>query len=152
VPISRTVAATVVGAALVASAGGCGFIAAGNKSVTKPSGFVLTGQAAVTLPTTSTATVGSRCQSPTGATDVAPGVTVTITGDTDAKIAIGNLGPGVVTGSAGALICSFPFQIPAVPGGDTNYGVAIGSRPAQTFAGNQVRESTAAIVTITPGQ
>jgi hypothetical protein len=152
VPISRTVAAAVIGAALVASLGGCGFIAAGNKSATKPSGFVLTGQAAVTLPASSTATVGSPCQSPAGATDVAQNVPVTITGDTDAKIATGSLGAGVVTGSTGALVCSFPFQIPAVPGGDTNYGVAIGTRPAQSFPGNQVRESTLAVVTITPGQ
>jgi hypothetical protein len=150
VPISRTVATAVLAAALAASLGGCGFIAAGNKSVTKPSGFVLSGQAAVALPAASSATVGSPCQSPAGATDVAADVAVTITGDTGTKIATGKLGAGIVTSSGTALRCSFPFQIPAVPGGNTSYGIAVGTRPAQTFPGDQLRQSTQAVVTITP--
>jgi hypothetical protein len=147
--LGRSASAALVAIAVAASLSGCGFIAAGNKSVTKPSGFVLTGQAAVTLPS-ATAAVGSPCQAPAGAADVAPNAVVTITSGAGAKIATGRLGAGIVTGSGSSLVCSFPFQIEAVPGNDATYGVAIGARPPQTFQGDQLREATTAVVTITP--
>jgi hypothetical protein len=152
VPSSRTTSAVILvaGAALLASLSGCGFIAAGNKSSIKPSGFVLTGEATVTLPAGQSATVGSPCAAPSGATDVAQDVTVTVSDPAGKKIATGTLGSGVITGSGSDFGCSFPFQIPAVPGNDASYAISIGSRPAQTFAGPPLRESTAAVVTITP--
>jgi hypothetical protein len=149
VPISRTARALFAGV-LIASLSGCGFIAAGNKSSVKPSGFVLTGQAAVALPAGDTVSVGTSCQAPAGATDVAPSVVVTVSDPAGTKIATGTLGSGVVTGSGSALVCSFPFEIAAVPGNDPTYGIAIGSRPPQTFPGPALRESTQAVVTITP--
>jgi hypothetical protein len=140
----------IAGAALLASLSGCGFIAAGNKSSTKPSGFVLTGEATVALPAGQTAAVGTPCSAPSGATDVAQNVTVTVSDPAGKKLATGALGSGVITASGSALACSFPFEIPAVPGNDASYAISIGSRPAQTFAGTPLRQSTAAVVTITP--
>jgi hypothetical protein len=155
VPISRVaigrVATTgLLSVALASSLAACGFIAAGNKSGTKPSGFVLTGQAAVALPASDAAAVGSPCQAPTGATDVTQNVLVTVTDDSGGKIATGRLGAGVITGSGASLTCSFPFEIGSVGGNSETYGVAIGSRPAQKFDGAQLRQSSLAVVKITP--
>jgi hypothetical protein len=148
--IGTTVAATMIAAAVATSVSACGFIAAGNDSSTKPSSFVLTGQAAVALPSSgNNTTVGSPCQAPAGATDVAPNVTVTVTDASGAKLATGRLGAGVVTGSGAVRSCSFPFQITRVPGNVATYRIAVGNRPPQDFSGNQLRHSTAAVVTIT---
>ena len=128
--------------------GGCGFIAAGDKSSVKPSVFVMTGSAAVTLPAGGSAAPGTACTAPVGVSDVAKDATVTVTVPSGLKIATGRLGAGVVT--ADGSICSFPFQIRAVEGGYSTYGVAIGDRPAQNFAEGPLRANEPAVLTITP--
>jgi hypothetical protein len=154
--MARPLALGVVAVGTLATLAGCGFVAAGNKSPSKPSAFVLNGHAAVTL-LASSQTIGSTCVSPTGATDVAANVTVTVTDASGGgagggkKIATGTLGVGVITSDSGVAACSFPFQIRGVPGGIETYGVAIGTRPAQIFPGDALRSSTPAVITIIPG-
>ena len=148
--MARPLALGAVAVGVLGTLAGCGFVAAGNKSPSKPSAFVLNGHAAVTLTATSQ-TVGSTCVSPTGATDVASNVAVTVTDSGGKKIAAGNLGTGVITSDSGVAACSFPFQIRGVPGGIETYGVAIGTRPAQIFPGDALRSSTPAVITIIPG-
>ena len=146
---SRTFAVLAVSGLAVAVLSGCGFIAAGDKSATKPSGFVISGHASVALPPTDVASVGSNCAAPTTIPDVAKGVPVNVTNPGGGKIATGQLGPGVVTRDGSAASCTFPFQIRGVPGNEQSYGIAIGSRAPQSFSGDALRASTLAAITIT---
>jgi len=50
-------------------------------------------------------------------------------------IANGSLGSGILARSGTTTTCAFPFEIRAVPGSSNSYGVKVGDRPAQTFAG-----------------
>lgn len=146
-PRSHAVILALLAAVSTTTVAGCGFVDAGDKSSVKPSAFVISGRAMVTLPP-GTASPGAACTAPIGASDVAKDATVVVTSPAGTRLASGTLGAGAITSDGTA--CSFPFQIRAVTGGYATYGVAIGSRPAQTFPAGELRANTPAILTITP--
>lgn len=146
--IPRLVTAAVAAVALSAVSG-CGFIAAGQKSVRKPDSFVLIGYADVPLPSTDRSPVGSTCTAPATITGIGPSTPVRVMDGQGVVVATGTLGTGILARTGSTATCAFPFQIRAVPGSSTSYGIEVGDRPVQTFAAAQVRQNTPAVVTIT---
>ncbi|HEU0241428.1 MAG TPA: hypothetical protein VFR11_19535 [Micromonosporaceae bacterium] len=128
---------------------GCGFIAAGQKSISKPTTFVLIGHADVVLPASDHAAVGTTCEAPASITGVAENTAVKVLDAHGVAIANGLLGSGILARSGSTTTCAFPFQIPAVPGGSTTYQVMIGDRPAETFPASLLRQNAPAVLTIT---
>ncbi len=145
--IPRLLAAACVAVALIAVSG-CGFIAAGQKSVRKPDSFVLIGHADVALPASDHAAVGSTCTAPTSVPGIAANTPVKVLDEQGIAIANGALGSGIVARTGTATTCAFPFEIRAVPGSSNSYGVQVGDRPAQPFAASQVRQNAPAVITI----
>jgi hypothetical protein len=128
----------------------CGFVNASEKSHIKPTGFLLYGHAAVKLPAGDQRTPGTGCLAPDSASDVAPDTKVTVMDPAGKTIAIGALDNGVVARDNDILTCDFAFSIPAVPGGVDTYSIQIGSRAAQQFPAQALRQNTPAVITITP--
>jgi hypothetical protein len=145
----RAIRAAACAAVVLAAVSGCGFIAAGQKSVQKPSGFVLLGHADVALPASDHAAVGTTCVAP-ASVDVGAHTAVKVLDQRGVTIAEGALGSGVLTRAGNVTTCAFPFQIPAVPGTSASYGIVVGGRPAQSFLASQLRQNQPAVVTITP--
>jgi hypothetical protein len=145
--IPRLLAAAGAAAALTAVSG-CGFIAAGQKSVVKPSSFVLIGHADVSLPASDHAAVGTTCTAPASITGIGANTPIKVLDDQGIAIANGVLGSGILARTSSATTCAFPFEIRAVPGSSNSYGVQVGDRPAQTFAAAQVRQNAPAVITI----
>lgn len=145
--IARACAAAIAALA-IATASGCGFIQAGQKSVQKPNTFILLGHADVGLPASDHAAVGATCIAPPQVHDIGPETPVTVRDGSGAKIATGVLGTGIVARSGQATTCAFPFQVSAVPGGSNTYTVAVGSHPAQSFPASQLRQNAPAVITI----
>src|SRR5262249_24426829 len=112
--IARACAAAVAALA-IASASGCAFIEAGQKSVQKPNTFILLGHADVTLPASDRSTVGTTCIAPPQVHDIGPETPVTVRDGSGAKIAAGVLGTGIAARSGSTTTCAFPFQVSAVP-------------------------------------
>lgn len=145
--IPRLLAAIGAAVALTA-ASGCGFIAAGQKSVSKPNAFVLIGHADVALPASDHAAVGTTCTAPASLPGIAANTPVKVLDEQGIAIANGVLGSGIIARSGTSTTCAFPFEIRAVPGSSNSYGVQIGDRPPQTFAAAQVRQNAPAVITI----
>lgn len=145
--IPRLLAAAGAAVAL-AAVSGCGFIAAGQKSVQKPNSFVLIGHADVPLPASDQAAVGTTCTAPAAVPGIAASTPVKVLDEQGIAIANGALGSGILARSGTATLCAFPFEIRAVPGSSNSYGVQVGDRPAQTFAAAQVRQNAPAVITI----
>jgi len=145
--ISRLLAAASAAVALTVVSG-CGFIAAGQKSVHKPDSFVLIGHADVALPGSDHAAVGTTCTAPPSVPGIAASTPVKVLDEQGIAIANGALGSGILARSGTATTCAFPFEIRAVPGSSNSYGVQVGDRPAQTFAAAQVRQNAPAVITI----
>jgi len=141
----RTAACVVL---VLTAVAGCGFIAAGRKSVQKPSTFVLLGHADVALPPSDHAAIGTTCVAP-ASVNVGARTPVKVVDQRGVTIAEGTLGSGVLTRSGNVTTCAFPFQIPPVPGTSTSYGISVGGRPTQTFLASQLRQNQPAVVTIT---
>ncbi len=146
--IPRLLAAASAAVAL-AAVSGCGFIAAGQKSVQKPDSFVLIGHADVALPASDDAAVGTTCTAPASVRGIAASTPVKVLDEQGIAIANGSLGSGILARSGTTTTCAFPFEIRAVPGSSNSYGVQVGDRPAQTFAASQVRQNAPAVITIT---
>jgi hypothetical protein len=145
--IARLLAA--LGAALALTAvSGCGFIAAGQKSVHKPDSFVMIGRADVALAASNHAAVGTTCTAPASVSGIAANTPVKVLDEQGIAIANGALGSGILARSGTTTTCAFPFEIRAVPGSSNTYGIQVGDRPAQTFAAAQVRQNTPAVITI----
>lgn len=145
--IPRLLAAVGAVAALTAVSG-CGFIAAGQKSVQKPNSFVLIGHADVPLPATNHAAVGTTCTAPASVAGIAVSTPVKVLDEQGIAIANGTLGSGILARTGDTTTCAFPFEIRAVPGSSNSYGVQIGDRPAQSFAAAQVRQNAPAVIAI----
>lgn len=135
--------------AAVATLSGCGFIAAGQKSHSKPTAFVLIGHAAVVLASGDHRAAGTPCDASAGITDLGAGTPVKVIGASGDPIAYGTLGSGTVDRAGTTPTCDFPFQIRDVPGGSDTYGVAVGNRSAHSFPAADLRRNTAAVITIT---
>lgn len=128
---------------------GCGFVGASNVSHVKPNGFVLRGR--VTVPAAGATPTVSGVSCASAVSDVAAGVPVVVADVQGHELARGELGGGVtvaVPGGSG-VSCDFPFQIRAVPGGVSRYGVSVAGRPAQTFAAAGLREDQQAVIVLT---
>lgn len=149
--VSRAIVLAAVAAASF-SATGCGFIAAGQKSVQKPTSFVLIGRADVTLPADDHRAVGVACTAPSTVSGIAPAAPVRVFDDLGKQIASGTLGTGLTGRTGSGLSCDFPFQIPGVPGGSETYAITVGNQPSQTFQAAAIRQNGAAVLTITPGR
>jgi len=145
--IPRLLAAAFAAVAL-AAVSGCGFIAAGQKSVQKPDSFVLIGHADVALPASNHAAVGTTCTAPASLPGIASSTPVKVLDEQGIAIANGSLGSGILARSGTTTTCAFPFEIRAVPGSSNSYGVQVGDRPVQTFAAAQVRQNAPAVITI----
>ena len=128
---------------------GCGFVGASSVSHTKPSGFVLRGRATVPAAGSSPAADGTPCTS--ALPGVAAGSQVLVTDVDGHELARGELGGGLTATAPGgsAASCDFPFQIRAVPGGFSRYGVSVAGRPAQTFAATGLRQDQQAVLALT---
>jgi hypothetical protein len=142
-----TVAAAVAASVALAATAGCGFIAAGQKSVSKPTTFVLIGHADVPLPATDHAAVGTTCTAPASA-GISENTPVKVFDQRGVTIAEGALGTGILARSGSATTCAFPFQILAVPGGSTTYGVMVGSQPTKSFPATLLRQNAPAVITV----
>ena len=146
--VNRGAGLALIASAILVAAAGCGFIAAGQKSVVKPATFTLFGSADVALPVSDHRAAGVSCTAPVPG--IAPGSTVTVLDDQGISIAQGNLGPGVI-GHAGATpSCNFPFTIAGVPGYSDVYNVKVAGEPEQPFPAGEVQRNAPAVVTITP--
>ena len=130
-----------------ATVSGCGFVHAGRTSHTKPDGFVLRGYATV-ADAVSTGPVASACQSPPAAADIRANTPVRVAGPDGRVLASGQLGAGVLAMQSETYRCNFPFEIRAVPGGQTSYVLTVGSRPPQTFPAMELREDKPAVIVI----
>jgi hypothetical protein len=124
---------------------GCGFVGAGNVSHTKPDGFVLRGYVRVTTPVSGGGTGG--CRAPVSLADIAPGAPVRVSDPGGKGLASGELGSGV---SDPAGNCNFPFEIRAVPGGQTSYVIAVGQQVPVRFPARDLREDKPAVIVL-PG-
>lgn len=145
--IPRLLAAASAAVAL-AAVSGCGFIAAGQKSVQKPDSFVLIGHADVALPASDHAAAGTTCTAPASVPGIATSTPVKVLDEQGIVIANGALGSGILARSGTTPTCAFPFEIRAVPGSSNSYGIQVGDRPAQTFAASQVQQNAPAVITI----
>ncbi|HEY7176986.1 MAG TPA: hypothetical protein VH442_18900, partial [Micromonosporaceae bacterium] len=96
-----TVAAAVAASVALAATAGCGFIAAGQKSVSKPTTFVLIGHADVPLPATDHAAVGTTCTAPASA-GISENTPVKVFDQRGVTIAEGALGTGILARSGSA--------------------------------------------------
>jgi hypothetical protein len=133
--------------ALAATAlAGCGFIASGNGSPTKPDAFLLRGY--VSVGAAPTAASGSGCEAPALAPDIHAGGPVRVADAAGHTLAAGQLAGGVLGVSAGVPRCNFPFEIPGVPGGVDRYVIGVGDRPSVTFTARDLRENKPAVITI----
>lgn len=132
----------------LAAVSGCGFIAAGGKSIQKPDSFVLIGHADVPLPASDDAAVGTTCTAPASVPGIAASTPVKVLDEQGIAVANGTLGSGILARSGTITTCAFPFEIRAVPGSSNSYGVEVGDRPAQTFAASQVQQNAPAVITI----
>jgi len=126
---------------------GCGFAHAGKASHSKPNGFVLRGYVTVGS-AGSTGPVGSPCQSPPGAADIRADAPVRVTNPDGRTLATGTLGAGVLAMDSSAYRCNFPFEIPAVPGGQSTYVITVGARPPMSFAARDLREDKSAVIPV----
>jgi hypothetical protein len=147
--VNRTVAAAAASATIFAAAG-CGFIAAGRKSIQKPTSFVLVGRADVVLPSNDHRAVGVACTAPPTVTGIGAATPVRVFDDLGRQIASGSLGTGLTGRTGSGLSCDFPFQIPGVPGGSETYAITVGTQPPQAFQAADIRQNGAAVLTITP--
>lgn len=145
--IPRLLAAASAAVAL-AGVSGCGFIAAGQKSVQKPDSFVLIGHADVALPASDHAAAGTTCTAPDSVPGIATSTPVKVLDEQGIVIANGALGSGILARSGTTPTCAFPFEIRTVPGSSNSYGIQVGDRPAQTFAASQVQQNAPAVITI----
>lgn len=134
----------------VTSLAACGFVGASDKSAIKPGGFLLYGHASVILPADDHRANGASCTAPTSVTDVVSGAKVTILDPDGKTLAIGALADGIVAHVKDVPTCDFSFSIPAVSGGVDTYGVQIGTRPAQQFPAQTLRQNAPAVITVTP--
>jgi hypothetical protein len=143
------VAAFAVLTAIVPAVGGCGFIAAGDRSPTKPNGFVLRGYVSVARAASGAA--GAACQSPPSAPDIAAGAAVRVTDAAGVELTTGALATGVLaqdTASTSDYRCNFPFELRNVPGDRSEYVIVVGTRPAVSFPGADLRANKPAIVPV----
>ncbi|HKD96230.1 MAG TPA: hypothetical protein VKB69_01390 [Micromonosporaceae bacterium] len=147
---NRVAALAWLVAAVVLGAAGCGFIAAGRKSVQKPTSFVLIGHADVVLPAGDHRAVGVSCTAPSTVAGIGVRTPVRVYDDLGTQVGAGTLGAGLTGHTGSGLSCDFPFQIPGVPGGSQTYGIAVGNEPRQIFQAADVRQNAAAVLTITP--
>ena len=128
---------------------GCGFVGASNVSHVKPNGFVLRGRVTVPAAGAAPSVDGVSCAS--AVPDVAAGAPIVVSDVQGHELARGELGGGVtvaVPGGAG-VTCDFPFQVRAVPGGVSRYGVSVAGRPAQSFEASALREDQQAVIVLT---
>ena len=103
--IPRLLAAACAAVALTAVSG-CGFIAAGQKSVRKPDSFVLIGHADVALPASDHAAVGTTCTAPTSVPGIAANTPVKVLDEQGIAIANGALGSGTCVASIVMRYCN----------------------------------------------
>jgi hypothetical protein len=128
---------------------GCGFIGASNVSHTKPSGFVLRGR--VTVPAAGSGPISDGTACTSALPGLAAGSTVLVSDVDGHELARGELGGGLSTTATGGngVNCDFPFQVRAVPGGVSRYGVSVAGRPPQTFTAASLREDQLAVLVLT---
>jgi hypothetical protein len=93
---------------------------------------------------------GAACAAPAAVPDIAGGALVKVSDPDGTEIAAGTLGAGIVARTSRGATCDFPFEIRAVPGGVTTYGISVAGRPAQLFPAKSLREDQAAVITISP--
>jgi hypothetical protein len=122
--------------------GGCGFVAAGRVSHSKPNGFTLRGYVHVRG---GLAVPGGGCTSPETRADIQPGAAVRVSDPAGKALASGALGQGVLTDAG---YCNFPFEIPAVPGGPGTYVITVGARPPSDFPAKDLREDKPAVIDV----
>jgi hypothetical protein len=140
---------------LILGLGGCGFIAAGKASDTKPSGFVLRGT--VRVAGAAAGAVGSQCVAPDSVPEVYQGVPVNITDgnvqDSPHTLASGVLGTGKLApdnASTTGYTCEFPLVIYNVPAGPASYGIAVGELPPAPFEAEPLRHDEVAVIDLGP--
>jgi hypothetical protein len=150
VPGKKHFSVVIAAAFAITTLAACGFVGASGKSHIKPTGFLLYGHAAVTLPLDDHSVPGTSCIAPGSASDVAPATKVTVLDPAGKTIAIGALDNGIVARVNNVTTCDFAFSIPAVPGGVDTYSIQIGSRAAQQFPAQALRQNTPAVITINP--
>jgi hypothetical protein len=128
------------------TAGGCGFVHAGDQGKSKPNGFVLRGYASVAGAAPGAA--GTSCEAPPTVADVRPAAPVRVTDPAGHALATGQLGAGVLAVDSATYRCNFPFEIRAVPGGADRYLIVVGDRPAVGFPAAELRQDKPAVVVI----
>jgi hypothetical protein len=136
-------------AVVAAMLGGCGFIAAGNRSHTKPNGFVLHGYVSVVGAVAGPA--GGACTAPPTVPDIVAGGPVRVADTTGAAVATGTLGAGVEadpSAGPGGYRCNFPFEIRNVAGTLSTYVIVVGLRPAASFDGTDLRANKPAVIEV----
>jgi hypothetical protein len=141
--------AVLISFSLVLSLGGCGFVAAGRRSHTKPNGFVLQGYVSVIgVPA---GAPGSPCQAPPSVPDIVAGGPVRVADTTGAAIATGTLRAGVMPDTSPGpegFRCNFAFEIRDVSGAQQVYVIVVGTRPAASFDGENLRANQAAVIDV----
>jgi hypothetical protein len=144
--VREVVGRLAVAVFLVLTLGGCGFVHAGQAGKSKPNGFVLRGYASVAGAAAGSA--GTACVSPPTVHDVAPSTPVQVTDPAGKALASGQLGAGVLAVDSSVYRCNFPFEIRAVPGGEDQYVITVGARPAVTFPATELREDKPAVIDV----
>jgi hypothetical protein len=144
----RTILSLVTLTAASAVLAGCGFVHAASVNHRKPDGFVLRGQVTVPMAAGDPRTAGAACA--VDLPGVAANAQVKVTDPQGHEIAVGYLGDGLIASEPSGTSCDFPFQIPAVPGGVTSYGISVAGHPVQSFAAEDLREDQQAIIALRP--
>ncbi|MDQ7910789.1 hypothetical protein RB614_40490 [Phytohabitans sp. ZYX-F-186] len=136
-PIGRALRLAVVGAVALAAAA-CSADESGTSPDDSPSGssapttpttFAITGD--LLLKDVDSAVGDGSCDGRGGYSDIRYGAQITVTGANGDIVAVGELGPGVVS-SVG--VCRFGFGVPGVPAGLGFYGVEVARRGAVKYA------------------
>jgi hypothetical protein len=145
--VSRRTALSIAGLTVATGVlAGCGFVSAAGVSHGKPNGFVLRGHVSVPVAAGDQRAPGSTCAAPYP--DVVANAPIKVTGPDHNEIAVGYLGDGVIARDPSGISCDFPFQIPAVPGGVSSYGLAVAGRPARSFSAHDLREDQQAVISL----
>jgi hypothetical protein len=133
----------VVLALLVTACGGSSGASSPPTKAATPATFTLSGTVGVQAGPTLRGQPGWPCATSGGYTDVHEGAQVVVTDRAGKTVALSRLTSGQIQGDGYERRCLFKFQVPAVPAGQSFYGVTVADRGTQQYDEAEARAGVA---------